>query len=1077
MVTVGAVTGAPTISGFTPTAGPAATPVTLTGTNFDAGSGATRAYVNASLATISVTNSTTATLTVPANTGSGKIRVSTARGTAISSADFLIPPGGIAAADIVDVKRLVAGGSAQSLAVGAPLKHGLVLFDSTAGDLLSLQLNTLTLSGITSLTYTIYDPTNALVVSGLVSATARSIHLPPLLMSGTYSILFSPGASGTFSATMALQANQALSIDGASITASTASAGQSVRYKFFASQTQYLGLGLNGITFTPSSNSAVTVTVYSPDGQVVPSTPATPCNSTNPGAGCNLNLVGTFGVGLYTVILVPPVTSTLSATLTLSSDVTGALTPGTPFSLNLSRVGQNGRLTFSGTAGGSLGVEVAGVSTTPSGQSVTVTVLKPDTTTLSTVSAVAGTGGFLRLENLPVTGTYTVFVDPPYASTAAMQVTVAAPPLLTINGAALPVSTTAVGETVWLTFTGTAGQNLGLGVTGMTHTPLGGPTTSLVVYRPDGTSLTSNSCTPNNPGSGCSVNLTNLPLTGTYSVLLTPPANTTITGSILLSTDVTGALTPGTPLSLTLSRAGQNGRLTFSGTAGGSLGLEVAGVSTTPSGQSVTVTVLKPDGTTLAPAGFASAATGAFFNFASLPVTGTYTVFLDPPQATTAAMQVTVDAGPALTIGGSAVSFSTTVVGETVRLTFAGTAGQNLGLGVTGMTHTPLGGPNSSLVVYRPDGTSLTSTACSPNNPGSGCSVNLTNLPVTGTYSVLLTPPVNTTITGSVLLSTDVTGLLTVGTPQSLSLSRAGQNGRLTFTGTVGGSLGLEVAGVSTTPSGQSVTVTVLKPDTTTLGTGFATAANGAFLNFANLPMAGTYTVFVDPPQATTTAMQVTVDAGPALAINGAAVPVSTTLIGETVRLTFAGTAGQNLGLGVTGMTHTPLGGFNSTLTVYLPNGTSLTSAGCSPNFPGSGCSVNLTNLPVTGTYSVLLTPPANTTITGSVLLSTDVTGTLTAGTPLSLTLSRAGQNGRLTFTGNTGQSRTLTIGSLATVPTGQTVLVTVYRPDGVSYQSANMSGTGGTLNMASLPATGTYTVVIDPASAVTATMTVTVSP
>ncbi|MBI3344416.1 MAG: hypothetical protein HY028_06140, partial [Gammaproteobacteria bacterium] len=87
----------------------------------------------------------------------------------------------------------------------------------------------------------------------------------------------------------------------------------------------------------------------------------------------------------------------LRFTLTLSSDITGALTAGTPLSLSLSRIGQNGRLTFSGTAGSNVGIEVAGLSTVPAGKPIALTVYKPDGTTLSSTTASSPGGGFLNL--------------------------------------------------------------------------------------------------------------------------------------------------------------------------------------------------------------------------------------------------------------------------------------------------------------------------------------------------------------------------------------------------------------------------------------------------------------------------------------------------------------------------------------------------------------------------------------------------------------------------------------------------------------------------------------------------------
>ena len=93
--------------------------------------------------------------------------------------------------------------------------------------------------------------------------------------------------------------------------------------------------------------------------------------------------------------------------------------------LSLSRRGQNGRLTFAGTAGGTVALQVAGQTTVPAGRSVYYTVYKPDGAVLASTYTTAS--ATLNLANLPATGNYTVFVDPSYGETVSAQVTLATP--------------------------------------------------------------------------------------------------------------------------------------------------------------------------------------------------------------------------------------------------------------------------------------------------------------------------------------------------------------------------------------------------------------------------------------------------------------------------------------------------------------------------------------------------------------------------------------------------------------------------------------------------------------------------
>ena len=88
--TVEAAPAAPTITSFTPTAGPIGTIVTITGTKF---CGTTTVKFNATTATsVTVNSATSITATVPTGATTGKISVTNTIGTATSAADFVVVP-------------------------------------------------------------------------------------------------------------------------------------------------------------------------------------------------------------------------------------------------------------------------------------------------------------------------------------------------------------------------------------------------------------------------------------------------------------------------------------------------------------------------------------------------------------------------------------------------------------------------------------------------------------------------------------------------------------------------------------------------------------------------------------------------------------------------------------------------------------------------------------------------------------------------------------------------------------------------------------------------------------------------
>ena len=89
-----------------------------------------------------------------------------------------------------------------------------------------------------------------------------------------------------------------------------------------------------------------------------------------------------------------------------------------------------------------------------------------------------------------------------------------------------------------------------------------------------------------------------------------------------------------------------------------------------------------------------------------LPVTGTYTLVIEPEAAAqgaaTAVMDVLLDPGQALAVDGPTLGSTIVISGASARYTFAGTAGQNLGLGISDLALTPWS--DATVTIYAPDG-------------------------------------------------------------------------------------------------------------------------------------------------------------------------------------------------------------------------------------------------------------------------------------------------------------------------------------------------------------------------------------
>src|SRR6202040_4095308 len=114
-----------------------------------------------------------------------------------------------------------------------------------------------------------------------------------------------------------------------------------------------------------------------------------------------------------------------------------------------------------------------------------------------------------------------------------------------------------------------------------------------------------------------------------------------------------------------------------------------------------------------------------------------------------------------LVIGGPAVTASTTIVGASTTLTFAGTAGQQVTVSYT--PNTGIGCEGAYIV--NPNGTvTLQNTGCATNN--SPATYGPYTLPLTGGYSIVMTSggdKANETVQLTLSGTINVSNALTIG--------------------------------------------------------------------------------------------------------------------------------------------------------------------------------------------------------------------------------------------------------------------------------------------------------------------------
>lgn len=190
----------------------------------------------------------------------------------------------------------------------------------------------------------------------------------------------------------------------------------------------------------------------------------------------------------------------------------------------------------------------------------------------------------------------------------------------------------------------------------------------------------------------------------------------------------TSTITPdGTTSTVSITNAGDTAALTFNETAGHYIYLEFSGSFYYWSN----VVVTNPDGSQLEAGPYGAEYLGRTL----LSQTGTYTITLSPHSSTPTGsatfnlFDVPADFNGAIAINGASASIYLSTPGQRGYLTFSGTAGTPIFVGIGNGSYFW-----SNVVLVNPDGSTLTST-----NFGSGY-IDKTTLPQTGTYQLWLFP-------------------------------------------------------------------------------------------------------------------------------------------------------------------------------------------------------------------------------------------------------------------------------------------------------------------------------------------------
>jgi YD repeat-containing protein len=425
------------------------------------------------------------------------------------------------------------------------------------------------------------------------------------------------------------------------------------------------------------------------------------------------------------------------------------------------------------------------------------------------------------------------------------------------NGTPLNVAINTPNKKGLLVFDGIAGQRINLRVRNSTF-PFPCPTcfnVYLTFKRPDGQTWVNTGWSNTNyhyfePGP--------LPMSGTYTVLWDPGS---VTGQATVDFNIPtgeeqGTITPGIPKTLSVSIPGQNPQLTFAGTAGQLVSLNITNanfVLPCPWCQSAYVYIIKPDGQILSQCTWANAA-GCFIDAVALPVSGTYRVLVNPTGDNIGRVTLTLYNLPPEEQGpinfGAPVTAITTLPGQNLAYSFSATVGQQISLAISNTTF-PLACPwcsAASVQIYKPDGTLLIEKFW---DIASFIFQDTTTLSDSGTYRLRLNPS-GSGIGQATLALYNVPpedqGSMTLGaSPLNISFSVPGQNGKWTLAGDQNDRIMVNVANNTF----SSLNLSLFRQDGSVLATR-SSSASKLYLGPTFLPATESYTIKLDPAGAST---------------------------------------------------------------------------------------------------------------------------------------------------------------------------------------------------------------------------------
>ena len=406
-----------------------------------------------------------------------------------------------------------------------------------------------------------------------------------------------------------------------------------------------------------------------------------------------------------------------------------------------------------------------------------------------------------------------------------------------------------------------------------------------------------------------------------------------------------------------------------------------------------------------------------------------------------------------LSVGGPALTVTTTTAGKKAVLTFDGATNQGLHL----LSQSGSFGSPVTADVYASDGSKLETLTLT----NSGIADFTKLLTRNGTYSIVLGPAASDH--GTIQLSLAADSALAVDGTTAVTIP-AGQNRRFILTTPASTPYGLAIAGLSFTPTGGSLQVALRRSDGAFVNNCVFTTAASCNFPASFFSYTGFYMVVFTTSGSNAASFNavLSTEITGTIPLDSAATPITTVRPGQNARYSFSGVAGQLVTLILTGNAlddGNPSTNNSTAISVLKPSGLLASTAIATAT---SSLTLDL-ELPETGTYTLVIDPSGLDFGTINAQLRSYVAGALAVDGSTAVSLG-AGQNARFTFTAQANTGYGLAVTGLTFTPAGGSMQAVLRKPDGGLITNCPFSASGScTFAPGNFATTGTYLVDFDP--------------